>query len=50
VMISINPDAHHKEGFRDMYFGVCAARKGMLGKEYCLNALSLDVLTKAFQK
>jgi DNA polymerase (family 10) len=50
VMISINPDAHHKEGFHDMYFGVCAARKGMLNKEMCLNALPLDQLLKAFKK
>jgi len=41
VMISINPDAHHRDGFHDMYYGVCAARKGMLSKENCLNALTL---------
>lgn len=41
VMVSINPDAHAKTAFRDMYYGVCAARKGMLTKEFCLNALSL---------
>ncbi len=50
VMISINPDAHHKEGFHDMYYGVCAARKGMLTKEMCLNALSLSELILAFRK
>lgn len=50
VMISINPDAHHKEGFHDMYYGVCAARKGMLTKEQCLNALPLDELLKRFKK
>jgi DNA polymerase (family X) len=50
VMISINPDAHHKEGFNDMYYGVCAARKGMLPKEMCLNALPLEELLKAFKK
>lgn len=44
VMISINPDAHHKEGYHDMYYGVCAARKGMLTKEMCLNSLSLNEL------
>jgi DNA polymerase (family 10) len=42
VMISINPDAHIKEGYHDMYYGVCAARKGMLTKEMCFNALSLE--------
>lgn len=44
VKVGINPDAHHKEGFKDMYYGVCAARKGMLNKAHCLNALSLDEL------
>lgn len=41
VMISINPDAHHIDGFYDMYYGVCAARKGMLTKEMCFNSKSL---------
>jgi DNA polymerase (family 10) len=41
VKISINPDAHEKQGFHDMHFGVCVARKGLLTKEYCFNALSL---------
>ncbi|MDI1354311.1 MAG: PHP domain-containing protein [bacterium] len=50
VKVSINPDAHHKEGFKDMYFGVCVARKGMLDKDNCLNALSLPELMHAFKK
>jgi len=50
VMISINPDAHHKEGFHDMYYGVCVARKGMLDKLHCLNALGLNELLKTFKK
>jgi DNA polymerase (family 10) len=49
-MVSINPDAHHKEGFHDMYYGICIARKGMLNKENCLNALSLSDLTLKFKK
>lgn len=40
VMLSINPDAHRKEGFADMYYGVCVARKGGLTKNMCLNAYS----------
>ena len=28
VLISINPDAHSKEGIHDMHFGVLSARKG----------------------
>ena len=50
VKISINPDAHHKEGFHDMYFGVCAARKGMLTKEACLNALTLAEIKTQFKR
>ncbi len=50
VKISINPDAHHMQGFHDMYYGVCSARKGMLDKENCLNALSLSELLKQFKK
>ncbi|MFM9946640.1 MAG: PHP domain-containing protein [Saprospiraceae bacterium] len=37
VLLSINPDAHSKEGIGDILYGVCAARKGGLGAEYCLN-------------
>jgi len=50
VMISINPDAHHMDGLDDMYYGVCVARKGMLDKESCLNALSLNELVLKFKK
>jgi DNA polymerase (family 10) len=50
VKVSINPDAHHKDGFHDMYYGICAARKGMLSKEFCLNALPLSELVKKFKK
>ncbi len=50
VMISVNPDAHHREGYHHMYYGVCAARKGRLHKKACLNALSLEELLAFFQK
>jgi DNA polymerase (family X) len=50
VKISINPDAHHMEGFHDMHFGVCAARKGMLDAENCFNALPLSELIKRLKK
>ena len=50
VKIAINPDAHHKEGLKDMYYGVCAARKGILSKEFCLNAMDLADLKLAFRK
>ncbi len=50
VMISINPDAHHKAGIQDMYYGVCAARKGMLEAGACLNALSLEAFKRHIRK
>ena len=50
VKISINPDAHEKSGYHDMYFGTCAARKGMLTKEMCFNALSLPEIESYFSK
>lgn len=50
VKVSINPDAHQVEGYDDMYYGVCVARKGMLTKDTCLNALGLNDLLKVFKK
>jgi DNA polymerase (family 10) len=47
--LSINPDAHRKEGFLDMHYGVIVARKGGLYKERCLNALSLQEITQVFK-
>lgn len=49
VWLSINPDAHRKEGFSDMRYGVLTARKGGLYKERCLNALSVSEITQFFQ-
>ncbi len=40
VMISVNPDAHHTGGLHDMYYGICAGRKGYLTKNMTFNALS----------
>ena len=48
VMISINPDAHRKEGYHDMYYGVGAARKGGLTRSMTMNALSLEAIEKKF--
>jgi len=50
VKISINPDAHEKSGYHDMYYGTCVARKGMLTKEMCFNALSLSEIESYFSK
>lgn len=41
VMVSINPDAHQKEGYQDLFYGTLAARKGGLLKKWTLNALDL---------
>jgi DNA polymerase (family X) len=46
VKISINPDAHEKNGFHDMHFGVAVARKGLLTKDFCFNAFSLSEVEK----
>ncbi len=48
VMLSINPDAHRREGFYDMNFGVLVARKGGLTAEKNLNSFNLDEITKYF--
>ncbi len=48
VMISINPDAHRKEGFNDMHYGVCVARKGGLTGEMTFNSLSLEKISSYF--
>jgi DNA polymerase (family 10) len=48
--LSINPDAHSIEGYRDMYYGVCVARKGMLTAANTFNALSLEEIEDWFQK
>lgn len=48
VKLSINPDAHQVEGYHDMYYGVCVARKGGLYKDMCLNALDLEGISAYF--
>lgn len=50
VMVSINPDAHEKRGYHDMYYGTCAARKGMLTKDMCFNAMNVLELQSYFEK
>lgn len=42
VKVSINPDAHQKAGYHDMRYGVNVARKGLLTKDNCLNAMDLN--------
>ncbi len=48
VLLSINPDAHEIEGFADMYYGLCVARKGGLSKDMTLNTKSSVELEKFF--
>lgn len=50
VAISINPDAHRKEGYHDMHYGVCVARKGGLTKEMTFNARTATEVMGHFKK
>jgi DNA polymerase (family 10) len=42
IPIAINPDAHSKEGYDHLRYGVRIARKGGLQAEGCVNYLSVD--------
>ncbi|MCB9267112.1 MAG: DNA polymerase/3'-5' exonuclease PolX [Lewinellaceae bacterium] len=46
ILISVNPDAHSKEGIHDIHFGVLSARKGGLAREMCLNAKGVEEFGK----
>lgn len=48
VLLSINPDAHRKEGFHDMHYGVLIGRKGGLTAKQCLNSFSLQDISQYF--
>jgi DNA polymerase (family 10) len=50
VKVSINPDAHEKNGYNDMKYGTYVARKGMLTKEMCFNALTKEEIEAYFKK
>lgn len=49
VLVSLNPDAHSKEAFSDMHYGVCVARKGGLTSEFCFNSKSLQEVETWFK-
>lgn len=49
VQISVNPDAHHTNGYHDMYYGVCAGRKGMLTAKMTFNTKSAEEISKWFE-
>ncbi len=48
VLISINPDAHEKNGYHDMIYGLHVARKGGLSKDMTFNALSAEEIGRYF--
>lgn len=50
VMLSINPDAHRNNGFRDMQYGVHVARKGGVAAQHCLNTLSVEAIAEYFNQ
>jgi len=50
VLLSINPDAHSREGYYDMHYGVAVARKGGLTKDMTFNALSLAEMEAYLKK
>jgi DNA polymerase (family X) len=49
VKISINPDAHSTEGYKDMYYGVCVGRKGFLTASDTFNAQNREDINKYFK-
>jgi DNA polymerase (family 10) len=48
VMLSINPDAHHTNGYADMRYGVFMGRKGGLTKEMTFNTKSVAEAAEYF--
>lgn len=50
VLLSVNPDAHRKEGFHDMKFGILAGRKGGLTARQCLNTFNLAEISTFFEQ
>ncbi|MCB2407380.1 helix-hairpin-helix domain-containing protein [Hymenobacter lucidus] len=48
VQLSINPDAHHTDGYADMRYGVMMGRKGGLTKDMTFNALSAEEMAAYF--
>ncbi|AIZ64574.1 DNA polymerase IV [Hymenobacter sp. DG25B] len=48
VQLSINPDAHHTDGYADMRYGVMMGRKGGLTKEMTFNAKSAEEVAAYF--
>jgi DNA polymerase (family 10) len=49
VLLSINPDAHSPEGFKDIRYGILVAQKTMLTKEQNLSSFGLKELEQYLQ-
>ena len=50
VQISINPDAHKKEGYNDMHYGIHVARKGGLTNDFLFNGKPLNEMINYLSK
>jgi DNA polymerase (family 10) len=48
IFMCINPDAHHTRGIHDVQWGLVAANRGGLLKDYCLNCYSAPELRQFF--
>ena len=48
VPLSINPDAHHTDGYADMRYGVLMGRKGMLTPDKTFNAKPVEEVAAYF--
>jgi DNA polymerase (family 10) len=46
VLISIDPDAHHIDGFNDLEYGVSVAQKAMVKKQNNLSSFNLAEFEK----
>jgi len=49
VKISINPDAHRKQGYEDMHWGIASAKKGRLNAAFTFNALDVSSVQACFE-
>ena len=50
ILVAINPDAHSRDGYDDIRYGVLCARKGALTAAQCLNNYDLEVFTSYIKK
>jgi DNA polymerase (family 10) len=50
ILVAINPDAHSRDGYDDIRYGVLCARKGALTAAQCLNNFDLEAFTSYIKK